>query len=161
MALPEGRRHLGHHDSGGVGLRDYQLCVVDRYRPCRDADLGDSASVQAGLAQLDQPFRRGDDDFRGGLRRPVPADPRRTSVAGILAVPVSKHDELLAAVPLAAAVGRVRGFNVRDHLGGVLVHRNDSRPGDAARPVAVEVRAVLLWAAGGGLARFGAALGAV
>ena len=35
------------------------------------------------LAQLDQPLRRGDDDLRRRLRRHVPADPRRPSVAGV------------------------------------------------------------------------------
>ena len=123
LAVPEGRRHLGRHDSGRVGLRDHQLRVVDRYRPRGHADLGDSAAVQADVAQLDQPVCRGDDDLRGGLRRHVPADPRRASVAGVLAVPVSEHDERVAAVPQPAGVGRVRGFDVCDDLGGVLVHR--------------------------------------
>ncbi len=42
------------------------------------------------VAQLDQPVRRGDDDLRRGLRRNVPADPRRASLAGVLAVPLSE-----------------------------------------------------------------------
>ena len=87
----KGVGHLGHHAAGGLGLRDYQLCVVDRHRPRRHADLGDSAAVQAGLAQLDQPLCRGDDDLRRRLRRHVPADPRGPPVAGVLAVPVSQH----------------------------------------------------------------------
>ncbi len=53
LAVPEGRGDLGHHDSGGVGLRDHQFRVVDRYRPRGHADLGDSAAVQAELAELD------------------------------------------------------------------------------------------------------------
>ncbi len=47
VAGAEGRRNLGHHDSGRVGICDHQLRVVDRYRPCGHADLGDSAAVQA------------------------------------------------------------------------------------------------------------------
>ena len=50
---------------GRVGIRHHQLRVVDRYRPRGHADLGDSAAVQADVAQLDQPLRRGDDDLRG------------------------------------------------------------------------------------------------
>ena len=46
----EGRRHLGHHAAGGLGLCHYQLCLVDRHRPRGHADLGDSAALQAGLA---------------------------------------------------------------------------------------------------------------
>ena len=99
LAVPEGRRHLGRYDSRRLGLRHHQLRVVDRYRPRRHADLGDSAAVQADVAQLDQPLRRGDDDLRRGLRRHVPADPRGPSVGELLAVPVSEHDERVAAVP--------------------------------------------------------------
>ena len=69
LAVPEGRRHLGRDDSGCVGIRDHQLRVVDRYRPRGHADLGDSAAVQADVAQLDQPVCRGDDDLRGGAAR--------------------------------------------------------------------------------------------
>ena len=67
------------------------------------------------------------------------------SVAGdLLAVPVSEHDERVAAVPFAAGVGRVRGFDVRDDLGGLLVHRHDSGLRHAARPREDAVRRVLL-----------------
>src|SRR5271165_2573919 len=112
--LFQGRGHLGHHAAGGVGIRDHQLCVVDRHRPRWHADLGDFALVQAGLAQLDQPLCRSHDDLRRGLRRHVPADSRRPSVAWILAVSVPEHDERLAAVPLAAPVGRVRCIDLRN-----------------------------------------------
>ena len=68
------------------------------------------------------------------LRRYLPADPRRASVAGILALPLPEHDERLAAVPKPAGVGRVCGFDVCVDLGDLLVHGNDSRLRDAARP---------------------------
>ena len=58
---------------GHVGVRDRQLRLVDRHRPRRHPDLGDPAAAQAGLADLDQPVRRGDDAVRRGLRRAVPA----------------------------------------------------------------------------------------
>ena len=54
-------------------------------------------------------------------------------MAGILALPLSQLDERVAAVPVAAAVGRLRGLDLRHHLGGVLVHRHDSRSRDPAR----------------------------
>ena len=40
-----------------LGIRDHQLRLVDRYRPRRHADLGHSAAAEAGLADIDQPFR--------------------------------------------------------------------------------------------------------
>ncbi len=109
LAGAEGRRHLGRHHAGRMGLRHHQLRLVDRYRPRRHADLGDSSALQADVAQLDQPLRRSDDDLRRGLRGHVPADPRWPSVAGLLALPVPEHDEHLAAVPFS----RWRGTSSR------------------------------------------------
>ena len=86
------------------------------------------------LAQLHQPLCRGHDHLRRRLRRHVPADPRRPSLAGILALPLSQHHERVAAVPLAAVMGRLRGFDVRHHLRGLLVHRHDPRLRHPARP---------------------------
>ena len=68
VAVPEGRGHLGRHHSRRLGIRHHQLRVVDRYRPRGHADLRDSAAVQADVAQLHQPLRRGDDHLRRGLR---------------------------------------------------------------------------------------------
>ena len=44
-------------------------------------------------------------------------------LAVLLAVPVPRHHGRVAAVPQPAGVGRVRGFDLRHHLGGVLVCR--------------------------------------
>ena len=38
------------------------------------------------------------------------------SLAGLLAVPLSEHHGRVAAVPQPAGVGRLRGFDLRDHL---------------------------------------------
>ena len=63
------------------------------------------------------------------------------TVAGILAVPLSQLDGCVAAVPVAAAVGRVCGFDVRNDLGGVLVHRDDSGFRHVPRSFAIAVSA--------------------
>ena len=68
------------------------------------------------------------------LRRPLPPDSRRPSVARVLALPVSQHDERVAAVPFAAGMGRLRGLDLRHHLRRLLVHRHDSRLRHPARP---------------------------
>ena len=118
----------------GWGFADHQLRLVDRHRPRRHADLGDPAAVQAGLAHLDQPVRRGHDALRRRLRRALPADPHRAGRGWLLlAVPVPEHDGRLAAVPQPAHLGRVRGLDLRHGVAAVLVHRPDPRPGDAAR----------------------------
>ncbi len=44
------------------------------------------------------------------------------------------HHDRVAAVPLAAAVGRVRGLDLRDDLGGLLVHRHGARLRHLPRP---------------------------
>ena len=68
LPVPEGHRDLGQQHSGRLGVRHHQLRLVDRHRPRRHAHLGDSAAAQAGLADVDQPVRRGDDALRGRLR---------------------------------------------------------------------------------------------
>ena len=40
-------------------------------------------------------------------------------------MPYPEHDERVAAVPFAARLGRVRGIDLCDDLGGLLVHRDD------------------------------------
>ena len=161
LALSKGRRHLGFGYTGRLGIRHRQLCVVDRYRSCWNADLRHPAAVQADLAQLNQPLCGGHDDLRRGLRRHVPSDPRRPPLAGILAFPLSELHERVAAVPLAAIVGRLRGLDVRHDLGGLLVHRDDPRSWYPARPRKDPCGAVLFRPAGARLARFRAALDAL
>ena len=60
----QGHRHLGQQHPGRLGVRHHQLRLVDRHRPRRHADLGDSAAAEADVADLDQPLRRGDDAVR-------------------------------------------------------------------------------------------------
>ena len=57
--------------------------------------------LNSKMANVDQPFCRGDDALCGGLRRPVSGFSYRPSVACILAVSVSQYDVDLAAVSLA------------------------------------------------------------
>ena len=45
------------------------------------------------------------------------------AVAGLLALSAAQHHEHLAAVPVAALLGRFRGFYLCDCINGVLVHR--------------------------------------
>ena len=154
-----GHGHLGHQHSGRLGLRDYQLRVVDRHRPRRHADLGDPAALQADMAHLDQPLCRGDDAVRRRERGDIPAAAHRPAVArDLLAVPVSEHDGRVAAVPQPAHLGRLRGLDVRHGLAAVLVRRTDSRPRDAARSLGIEGRTRDLRRAGDGMARLGAPL---
>ena len=87
----------GNNVPVGLGVRHHQLRLVDRHRPRRHADLGDPAPAAAALAHLDQPLRRGDDALRRGLRRTLPAAPRRPAVARLLAA---------AATPTRWACGR-------------------------------------------------------
>lgn len=43
-------RHLGSQCAGGVGICDYQFCVVDRDRTCGDVYLGVFIVAAAGVA---------------------------------------------------------------------------------------------------------------
>ncbi len=71
----------------------------------------------------DQPRRRGHDHLRRHVRGPLPGYPRRPALARLLAFPDPQPDGHVAAVPLAAALGRVRGLDLRHRLAAVLVHR--------------------------------------
>src|SRR5579863_1229540 len=133
LADHQGRWDLGHQYPDRLGIRDRQLRLVDRYRPRRHADLGDSSSAQPVVAQCDQSLRRSHDDFRGIVRGHVPGAAYRPPMAGVLAAAVSEYDVALAAIPQPAGLGRVRGLDVPDDLGGVLVYRPDSRFRDSAR----------------------------
>ena len=63
---------------------------------------------------------------------------------GYWMLPAALHHDGVAAVPLAADVGRLRGLDLRHHLGGLLVHRHGSRFRHLARSLAIEDRAVFL-----------------
>ena len=54
------------------------------------------------------------------------------SMVGVLAVPLPEHDGNLATVSQPLDVGRVRGLDLRDGVGGLLVCRIDSGFCDAA-----------------------------
>jgi hypothetical protein len=94
-------------------------------------------------------------------RRYVPAAAHWASMVGVLAVPVSEHDERLAAVPESAGMGRFRGFHLRDDLDRVLVHRHGAGLRHVARPRQVADREVPVWSRGVGLARVDTALDSV
>ena len=162
LPVPQGRRHLGQQRSGRLGVRHHQLRLVDRHRPRRHAHLGHPAAAQAGLADVDQPLRRGDDALRRRLRADVPADSHRPAVArGLLADAVSQRHGHLAAVPQPAHLGRVRGQHLRHRLAALLVHRAHPRSGDDARPGQEQDHQVHLRRAGARLARLGAPLAAL
>ena len=82
----------GNNIPVGVGVRDHQLRLVDRYRPRRHVHLGDPATCSSRRwRNLDQPAHRDDDDLRGHPGRPVPAAPPRPAVVRVLAVPLSRR----------------------------------------------------------------------
>ncbi len=128
-------RRVGQQSAHRLGVGHHQLRVLDRYRPRRHADLGDSVPVPPEVAHVDQPFGRSDDAVRGDVRRHLPAVPHRPSVARLLAVPGAQHrSEHVAEFPQPADLGRVRGIDLLHGFAAVLVHRPGSGSGHAARP---------------------------
>ena len=132
----EGVGHLGHEQPGRLGLRDHQLRLVDRHRPRRDADLGHPAAAStAGLADLDQPLRRGDDALRRRLCRifPLIHVGRPWLAYWLLPYPNTMGLWPQFRSPL---IWDVFAVHLRDRLGALLVRRPDPRSRDAARPSA-------------------------
>ncbi len=152
------RRNLGQQPAGRVGVRHHELCLVDRYRSRRHADLGDPAVVQADVADIHQPLRRGDDAVCRCLRGHLSAHAHRAALVGVLALPVSEHHDAVAAVQEPAHLGRVRGLDLRAGVAVVLVRRVDPRRRHAARPRDHTRRPHHLRHDGDGVARLGPAL---
>ena len=108
-ALHPRRWHLGHQHQRGLGLRDRELCVVDRDWQRRHADLLAAPAHAAVLARLDQPLRGSDDAFRCGDRGPVPDLSSRAPALLLLARALSGDDAGLAAMaqrPRSGTSGR-------------------------------------------------------
>ena len=82
----------GASPSRGVGLRDRQLRLVDRYRPRGHADLGDLVAA-AQMAEHHQPLHRGHDAFRGDVRGNVSAPSPGSALVVLLAVSLSQRGE--------------------------------------------------------------------
>ena len=79
--------------------------------------LRDSSPAAPEMANIDQPLCGGDDALRSRPGWHVSDIPPWSTVVGVLAVPLSKHDGNLAAVSQPADVGRVCGFDLRDRVG--------------------------------------------
>ena len=138
------RRRLGPQHPGQLGLRDPQLRLVARHRPCRHADLGAAAAARPRLAQFAQPLRRDDDAVRRGLRRHLSDPASRPAVVLLLDVSLSGDDGRVAAVPQPARMGHLGGADLSHRLGRVLVHRPRARSRRGARPRAAARLAGLL-----------------
>ena len=121
-------------------------------------DLGHPPAPEAGVADVDQPVRRGDDPVRRRLRGALPAPAPGPALAVLLADPVPEHDGPLAAVAEPPGLGRLRRLDLRDRLAAVLVRRPDPRPGHPPRPGPQADRADDLRLPGDGLAGLGQAL---
>jgi hypothetical protein len=103
-------------------------------------------------------MRGGDDGFLRDDGGSLSGHSRRARVVCLVHVSDSELERHLAAVPLAADVGRVRRQHLHAGLDAVLVHGNDSRPRRAARPRDDAGAEIHLRFPGDGLDRFGAAL---
>ncbi len=159
VAVLRGRRHLGHQQAGGLGLRHHQLRLVDRHRPRRHADLRHSAAAAPGVAHLDQPLRRGDD---ASSRWPAPACSRcihsaaRGSLYWLLPYPNTMGMWPQFRSPLIWDVFAVTTYATVSLLFWYV--GPGPRPGHPARPRAARSRAKILYGCWHGLARLGPAL---
>src|SRR5581483_1457256 len=116
-----------------MGIRYYQLRLVDRHWPRWNADFGDFAADASAVADFDQPPCGNDDVVCGVLRRVVPAASHGPALGGLLAGALSERACDLAAVSKPAGLGRVCGNDVFNGFGSVLVCGFGSRLGNAPR----------------------------
>ena len=133
LAVLQGRRGVGHHHPGGVGLCDRQFRLVDRYRPRRNAHLGDSAAAETRLANFHQSILGSDDAVRRRASRHVPDSAPGPPLAALLADSLPQLDVAVAQSAQPADLGRVRGFHLPDRIADFLVHRPGAGSGNHAR----------------------------
>src|SRR6185436_4816337 len=148
-----GRRRVGVDDSGRMGVGHHELRVLDRYRPRGNTDFRDLVFAAPALAHVDQPRIGSDDDLCGYLRGLVSADPYRARLVRVVALAATELQRLLAAIPLALVVGRIRGIDVFHGVAVVLVHGFDPGPCDHALSREDEDSADSVWDWGIGLDR--------
>src|SRR5438105_14917986 len=129
-----GRRSVGHHDPGRLGIRHHQLRLVDRYWPRRHTHLRHPVSAQTDLADLDQPFRRSDDHLRRRAGRYLSNFPSWPAMVRLLTDSLSIDNGRLAAVPESTGLVLLRGQYVLHRIAHLLVPGNGSRPGQHPRP---------------------------
>ena len=134
VAVHAWHRNLGRQYADRVGLRDRELCLVDRHRARWHVHLGDPAATAPVVAHFDQPVHGGDDAIRRRLRRAVSDPAPRPPAVLLLASALSRHDGPLAAVSQPARVGRFCRLHLCDGIAGVLVCRSAARSRDHARP---------------------------
>ena len=134
LAVLRRRRHLGHRLAGRLGLRDHQLCLVDRDRQRRHVHLG---AVLPDAVEWRNSINRFAESMTlfgaacAGIY-PILHLGRPWFFYWLFPYPNTMHS--LAAVPQPAAVGLLRDPDLCDRLGPVLVSRPAARPGDDARP---------------------------
>src|ERR1051325_11380966 len=113
---------MGRQSTGWLGLRDYQLRVVDWHWPRGNIDFSDSPAPATKVANVHQSLRGSDDAIRGRASGHVSDLPPRPAVACVLAVPLPEHNGNLAAISQPPDVGRVRCFDLCNGVSAVLVH---------------------------------------
>ncbi len=160
LAVRPGNRDLGHQLHHRVGRGDRELRLVDRDRQRRHADLGHAAADAAAMAQLDQPFRGGNDAVRGRDRRHHADHPSGPADLRLLARPLSQHDGALAAVAQRAGLGFLGDRQLSAVFDPVLVRQPDSRSRHHARPHTDARGTIVVWRLRAGLARLGQRTGA-
>jgi hypothetical protein len=129
------RRHLGHQRPRGWGFDIINFVWWIGIGHAGTLISAILLLLQAGVAHLDQPLRRGHDAVRGHVRRDVPALPHRPSLAGLLAA--SRYPTPWAMWPQFRSPLIWDVFAVSTYAtvsAAVLVRGPDSRPRHAARP---------------------------
>ena len=125
-------RSVGTSRLGLLGMGHRQLRLVDRNRPCRNPNLGDSLSLEAEMAHLDQPSGRGHDHLCRHVRGNFPALSHRACLVWMVAPAAAQCQQHLAEFSQSTGVGRVCRIDLFHGLAALLVHGDDSRPGDPA-----------------------------
>src|SRR5690606_11681865 len=115
----------------------YQLCLVDRDRPCWNTDIRDTSDIPAKMAYGGQPGRGSDDDICGDLCSAFSRDPRGENLVGILLLSGSQYKgSALGKLQFSPALGFVCDQHILYGFAAILVYGTRARfchhpgPGD-------------------------------
>jgi hypothetical protein len=141
--IPHRRRRLGKQSAGRLGIRHRQLRLLGRHRPRRHAHQRHPVSLPPELAHGINRFAEAMTIFAVVCAGMFPGIHVGRPWLAYWLVPDSQPDGDVAAIPLAAAVGRLRGRHLCDGVAAVLVRRHGAGPRDLPRPVQGPIKQIV------------------
>ena len=110
-----------------MGYLHYELRILGRYSSLRYSYFGGALSLQSALSSTDLSVGRGDDGLCGYDCGALSHYPLGPTMVRSLAYAIPERASIVAELPFATSMGRIRGINVFHYFRYVLLRRAHSR----------------------------------